>query len=363
MNVDTVGSYLQSEEVLQARQAHTAGAIDIETLRSTEDKAMRALVEKQIACGLRRVTSGEIHRRYWDKDFYFGLKGVECANYECGHLYQDAETFADLVNIKGPVTYNPEHPFFKSFARLHSVIGGRAIARQTIPSPTEFYLQALKMSTEDSANTYLASTQLAADIAAAWHATIERFYALGCRSIVLDDTAFARLSDYAEANVLLLGGFDVKAVGETLINIFNTAVAGLPADLETCIYISRGDSVIPRWTEAFKADAPLAEALKRLDASKFFLPFDPSDLQSLDILSLVPSGKEVVLGLVQAHSPYDDRDARILKAVERARELTKACISLGTQSGFKFSSFITSGLTEQSQWDKIEELKALAATL
>ncbi len=49
------------------------------------------------------------------------------------------------------------------------------------------------------------------------------------------------------------------------------------------------------------------------------MPFDVADDYSIEILSHLPKGKKVVMGLIDAHSPFpDDKDA-IIRFVRKAK--------------------------------------------
>ena len=58
--------------------------------------------ERQIEHGLSAVSSGEIRRTYWDRDFYFGLEGIVRERFDSGRVYQQAETFEDLPRVQAP---------------------------------------------------------------------------------------------------------------------------------------------------------------------------------------------------------------------------------------------------------------------
>ena len=69
-HADHVGSLLRPSELVAARKAKSAN------LREVEDRAIRAVVAKQEAVGLRSVTDGEFRRDYWHLDFMRQLDGV-----------------------------------------------------------------------------------------------------------------------------------------------------------------------------------------------------------------------------------------------------------------------------------------------
>src|SRR5690242_21833730 len=74
---DHVGSLLRPPDLARARAEFKAGRIDAETLRTTEDDAIRGVIELQRAAGLKTVTDGEFRRTSWHMDFIYSLDGIE----------------------------------------------------------------------------------------------------------------------------------------------------------------------------------------------------------------------------------------------------------------------------------------------
>lgn len=74
---DVVGSFLRPDSVKTARQEVEAGTMSKAELRNVEDVAIRDLIDKELAVGLKAVTDGEFRRAYWHLDFLEQLVGVE----------------------------------------------------------------------------------------------------------------------------------------------------------------------------------------------------------------------------------------------------------------------------------------------
>ena len=100
--------------------------------------------------------------------------------------------------------------------------------------------------------------------------------------------------------------------------------------------------------------------LSEVIADKFFMPFDVADDYSIEILSHLPKGKKVVMGLIDAHSPFpDDKDA-IIRFVRKAkRHINPAFLAISPKTGFCLSSYAPRGLQYNDQWTKIKSLKNL----
>lgn len=364
MKYDAVGSYLPPMELVEARQQFRAGQIDAAALHLCEDQAVKDIVERQIAAGLGSVTSGEVRRRSWDKDFYSGLAGVEIERIESGSIYQDVDTFTDIMRFPSRIAYNPEHPFFESFTFIWDYVGQRAQCRQTLPSPTDLYYDMLQMGEGDISRVYPSPETVIDDIASAFRQTALRFYELGCRDLLFDDTVIAQLCDATFTSRLILGGVDIMAFSDDLVRLLNESVAGLPADMKVSLYTSGGTTVVPEWASVFEGNNPLTSILPRLRFARFFMPFNPGDTEALRVLTLLPEMSRIVLGLVSAHSPYPDDINDIMTSVETASALVGAHrLAVGPQCGFKMTHFLMRGLVYEDQWKKLASLARIAGEI
>lgn len=358
--IDIVGSFLPPEKLTDTVRLYDSGLIGQDKLLETENEAIGQLVERLIEAGLREVTSGELRRRQWDKDFWFGLAGIRRERVDNGHIYQPLDLYTDLMRFTGPIGFNPGHPFFYDFSFLRKVAGGRANCRQTIPSPANLYLEILSMTGGNPELIYPADRNLLSDIAESYNLTIRNFYSLGCRHIQFDDTACGMLCDGCYTKRLLQGGIDIIALHEQIINLFNDAVSGLPADMEVSLFLSGGDTIVPEWEFLRFPDNIMPKVLSLVNASKFFLPFDTRNDYQLEVLRHIPDGKKVVLGLLDAHSPLTDDGNDIIDTIVKASAfIDPSLLSISPRTGFKLSSYQSRGLTYEDQWTKLARLGEL----
>lgn len=341
MKYDIVGSFLPPYDQLDL----------------TTDQAVDLIVERQLRTGLGAVTSGELRRNTWDHDFFSQLGGIALERIDSGRLYQHVETFTDLLRIDGAIHYNPSHPMFGDFEHLHAVVAGRAVCRQTLPSPADLFLALWEINRDAPAG-------LAQEIAEAYRMSLLHFYELGCRDILIDDTAIVRLSDKNYTDSLLRGGIDSTELQHKVIDIINSTLTGLPADMKKSIYLSGGPVIIPDWHQASEPGNILPQALARLNVDTFFLPFEPGNTADLEVLRHVPADCSVVLGLPDAHTPYDEHEADIRTSIEAASAIIPAKrLALSHRSGFKIGSHAERGLTFEDQWRKLDELRAFCSTI
>ncbi|MDE6267846.1 MAG: hypothetical protein K2M04_02065 [Muribaculaceae bacterium] len=357
MGTDIVGSFLAPSALQEARDKYHEGKISLSQLKEAEDAAIVLLVDRQIASGQNEVTSGEIRREYWDKDFYFGLNGIEKFRLTTGRVYQVTETDKDLMKITGRISFNPSHPFFDDFQYLMRVAKGRARCRQSLPSPSNLLMEIIVETDGHPEKIYPWTDAPDADIAEAYNKTIRHFYSLGCRSIQLDDTACGRLCQNDFAKRRLLEGTDIVELHERIVKLLNESIKDLPDDMDCSLFLSGGDVVVPEWESIAFPDNIMPKILSRVNVGKFYLPMDVDNDYQFEILRHVPPGKKVTLGLTDAHSPYSDDLERVEK---RMREVSKRFPSLrfsvSPRTGFKLSSYLERGLTYESQWEKLGQM-------
>ena len=121
---DIVGSFLRPDVLKQARADFNAGIIDAAQLKTVEDVAIRDLVAKQKAAGLKVVTDGEFRRSYWHLDFMWGLQGIERRTSREGYMFHDEETTADTAVVTGPIS-GENHPFVELHQKPERTMSAR----------------------------------------------------------------------------------------------------------------------------------------------------------------------------------------------------------------------------------------------
>ena len=357
MKIEATGSFLPDENLIAAQKAFEHGGIDRRSLTEKEDTAIRVIAERQISCGLPFVTSGELRRKHWAKDFWFGLQGISCEHIDSGHIYQPVEAAADILHITGMITFNPDHAFFDDFRFLKNVVSDQAKCRQTLPSPANLLLEIYDISDGHPESIYSSKDELIRDIAEAYRLTALKLYKLGCDSLQYDDTALGLMCDDNYTKRLLQGGVDLLGLHHEIIGIINASLEGLPADMETSIYISGGDPIVPEWEHIDYPDNIMPKALSSLNFDKFFLPFALENDYAIEVLRHIPQGKTVVLGLADAHSPLPDDPVALSYMLHKAARIVKpSMLAISPRTGFKLSSFCERALSYEDQWRKLKEL-------
>ena len=360
---DIVGSFLRPDVLKQARADFNAGIIDAAQLKTVEDVAIRDLVAKQKAAGLKVVTDGEFRRSYWHLDFMWGLQGIERRTSREGYMFHDEETTADTAVVTGPIS-GENHPFVEHFKFVQALAGDDHVARQTIPAPiqtfSEVTLDRCDGQQESLRGVYATDEELADAIAAAYRQVIADLYAAGCRNIQFDDCTWGI---YCDADFVAKTGMqavDIQKVSELGVALNNAAIEGAPEDLVINTHVCRGNY---HSTYAFEGGydpvAPYLFAHENVNA--FYLEFDTPRAGGFEPLAHVAEGKKVVLGLITSKQPgLEDKEVVKARIKEASKYVPLENIYLSPQCGFA-SCEIGNKLTEEEQWAKIALIQEIAA--
>lgn len=103
---DHVGSFLRSPELKAARAKREAGDITAEQLKTIEDREIKALITKQAEVGLKLATDGELRRKWWHYDFYFGLDGIKRYQLKNDLGFHGAQAIADGIRVAGKIDFS-----------------------------------------------------------------------------------------------------------------------------------------------------------------------------------------------------------------------------------------------------------------
>lgn len=345
---DHVGSFLRPATLHESRKDYKAGRISADLLRAVETKEIKRIIEKQIDLGLEVVTDGEFRRTWFHLDFMEHIGGFEGYVPEDGYSF-DGDTETEKYNVRnvGKIFFNPEHPHIKDFIELDNIVNGRAIVKQTIPSPNHFFNAGIHNEV-----IYPDIEEYADDIIKAYQDAIQTFYDAGVRYLQLDDVYIAGLA--APVIPFNDGKYDRAYLIELALRVANGALENKPHDLIITTHLCRGNY---RSTHAFEGSYdPIAEKfLAKETVDGFFLEYDDDRSGDFKALAKIPQGgPRVVLGLVTTKTGELEDKADIIARIHEAAEylpLDQLCLS--PQCGFA-STHHGNTLTEEEQWEKIK---------
>lgn len=357
---DFVGSFLRPARLKKARRSFDEGKVSYEELKKVEDDAITELVEKTKELGYHVITDGEFRRATWHLDFMWGFDGIGHTPTTTGLPFHGEAAMVDDTFIDGKVGISGEHPFVEHFRFVKAFEDENTVAKQTMPSPAQFYAQfTMPFNHEQTEKFYATDEELAADIVKAYGKVIDDLYAAGCRNIQLDDCTWGMLAD--KTGPMLYGTTPEGAVEvqKRHKDINNQVIANAPKDMIINTHVCRGN-FHSTYANSGAYD-PVAEVLfGEENVNAYFLEFDDERSGGFEPLSKVSGDKKVVLGLVTTKSPeLEDKDEVIKRIHEAEKYIPLDRLYLSPQCGFA-SCEIGNKLTEEQQWAKLALVKEVA---
>ncbi|WP_373895535.1 5-methyltetrahydropteroyltriglutamate--homocysteine S-methyltransferase [Virgibacillus sp. CBA3643] len=344
---DHVGSLLRPANLHEARKNFKEGTITANQLREVETSEIKRIVDKQIEVGLQAVTDGEFRRTWWHLDFLEHLNGFEGYVPEHGYTFDGVETEKYDVRNTEKISFNPDHPFVKDFIEFNEIVNGRAVAKQTIPSPNQLFNKGIRNET-----IYADIEAYADDIIKTYQDAIKAFYEAGVRYLQLDDVYIAGLSapEIPHNNI----GYSREELIDLALRVVNGVLEGKPDDLTVTTHLCRGNY---QSTWAFEGSyahiAPTLLAKEKVDG--FFLEYDDNRSGDFKPLNHIPNGgPQVVLGVVTSKDgELEDKEAIKARIKEASEYVPLEQLALSPQCGFA-STHHGNKLTEQQQWEKLK---------
>ena len=357
---DFVGSFLRPARLKKARRSFDEGKVSYEELKKVEDDAITELIEKTKELGYHVITDGEFRRATWHLEFMWGFDGIGHTPTTTGLPFHGEAAMVDDTFIDGKVGISGEHPFVEHFRFVKAFEDENTVAKQTMPSPAQFYAQfTMPFNHEQTEKFYATDEELAADIVKAYGKVIDDLYAAGCRNIQLDDCTWGMLAD--KTGPMLYGTTPEGAVEvqKRHKDINNQVIANAPKDMIINTHVCRGN-FHSTYANSGAYD-PVAEVLfGEENVNAYFLEFDDERSGGFEPLSKVSGDKKVVLGLVTTKSPeLEDKDEVIKRIHEAEKYIPLDRLYLSPQCGFA-SCEIGNKLTEEQQWAKLALVKEVA---
>jgi 5-methyltetrahydropteroyltriglutamate--homocysteine methyltransferase len=351
---DQVGSLLRPAWLAEARAQWKAGHLAADSLRETEDRAIREVVRRQQDLGLQGITDGEFRRDWWHLDFLGQLDGVQLRE-NPGPKFQIAGQSEQppIATVTGRIACS--RPIMaEHFAFLKSVTA--ATPKMTIPSPSMLHLRGGRASIDRMV--YPDLEAFWSDVAAAYRKAIAHLADAGCRYLQLDDVTFAYLCDPKIQQNCRNNGDDPIALPRRYADTINAALAGKPSDMAVTIHTCRGN-----FKSAWVAEGgydPVVEAMFSTNVDGYFMEFDSARAGGFEPLRILPRGKKIVLGLVTTKvGDLESKDDLKRRVDEASKFVPLENLCLSPQCGFS-STHHGNALSLDDQWRKLERVVEVA---
>src|SRR5690625_2680114 len=351
---DHVGSLLRPDRIHKARKDFKENNITAEELYDIETEEIKRIVDKQIEAGLEAVTDGEFRRRFWHTDFLEHLNGIEGYIPEEGYIFHGNEE-TEKYNVRniGKVSFNPDHPHVKDFVLFNEIVDGRAVAKQTIPSPNQLFNVGIR-----NPEIYPDIESFADDVIQTYRDAIKAFYDAGVRYLQLDDVYIAGLS--SPDIPFNDGQHSREYLIDLALRVVNSVLEGKPEDLYVTTHLCRGN-YRSNWAfeGSYELVAPTLFAKEKVDG--FFLEYDDDRSGDFKPLEHIPNGgARVVLGLhTSKKGELEDRTTIINRIKEASQYVPLEQLCLSPQCGFA-STHHGNKLTEDDQWAKLKYIVDIA---
>lgn len=358
---DYVGSFLRPERLKKARADFESGMINPSQLKEVEDECILDLVSKIKDLGYHVITDGEFRRSTWHLDFMWGFNGIEHKKTLAGNTTFDGEAaMIDDTYMISKISVK-EHPFVEHFKFIKALEDENTIAKQTIPSPGQFYAYftgaELLTTTLDIYGTEKA---FADDVVKAYSEFVAEIYAAGCRNLQFDDCVWGGMVNPKLA-VALTGrsGQQLEEYKKLILDLNNRVVTLAPTDLIINTHVCRGNYHSTFFSSgAYDGVADLLFGEEHVNT--YYLEYDDERSGGFAPLAKVSEDKKVVLGLITTKTPaLENKEAVIARIHEAAKYIPLDRLYLSPQCGFA-SCEIGNKLTEEEQWNKLRLVKEIA---
>jgi len=356
---DHVGSFLRPEPLREARAAFASRAISAGELRAVEDEAIRDVVRRQEAVGLRGITDGEFRRTYFHVDFLEKLTGVSVTFGDYSSAFRrddgvDVNMRPPTMRVDNPIRHG-EPIQGADFDFLNSVV--TKTPKVCIPAPSMLHFRGGREGISSQA--YPDLEAFYDDLTEAYRAEIADLAARGCRMLQFDDTNLAYLCDPEIRERTAARGDDPDRLTHLYCRLLNNAVRDKPDDMTIGVHLCRGN-FRSAWV-ARGGYEPVAEILfTEMAVDAFFLEYDDERSGDFAPLRFMPGNKAVVLGLMSSKLPAVEPVDEIRRRIEEATQYVplEQC-ALSHQCGFS-STAHGNALSEDDQWRKLEQCVAVA---
>lgn len=358
---DYVGSFLRPERLKKARADFESGMINPSQLKEVEDECILDLVSKIKDLGYHVITDGEFRRSTWHLDFMWGFNGIEHKKTLSGNTTFDGEAaMIDDTYMISKISVK-EHPFVEHFKFIKALEDENTIAKQTIPSPGQFYAYftgaELLTTTLDI---YGTEEAFADDVVKAYSEFVAEIYAAGCRNLQFDDCVWGGMVNPKLA-VALTGRSDqqLEEYKKLILDLNNRVVTLAPTDLIINTHVCRGNYHSTFFSSgAYDGVADLLFGEEHVNT--YYLEYDDERSGGFAPLAKVSKDKKVVLGLITTKTPaLENKEDVIARIHEAAKYIPLDRLYLSPQCGFA-SCEIGNKLTEEEQWNKLRLVKEIA---
>ncbi len=364
--VDTIGSLLRPQALVDAFAQADAGRLDEAALRAIQDEAVEQVIAEQEKHGLPIVTDGEFRRRHFMESFAdvsgfdhgrLAPVGVAVITEEVAaptgegamaHGYLERAAVVEPLRL---VRSRVVEEFTFARSRTHRVVKASLINPGRI---VEAY------NAEGSRGVYEDVDEFVADVVGVQRQIVGGLVNSGCRYVHIDAPGYTAYVDSDSREAM----DDVNTSLERAMAADNAVMDGFDGvtfGLHMCRGNFRG-----RWARegAYDDYAEVTERMyTELRHQRLLLEYDSDRAGGFESLRFVPRGKIAVLGLISTKSPRVETVDELQRRVEEAsRFLPVEQLAISPQCGFG-SVLDGNPLDEDTQWRKLDVMIEAASRI
>ncbi|XWW98428.1 hypothetical protein V2A60_006428 [Cordyceps javanica] len=384
-HADHIGSLIRPASLSEAQEQADKGTISDADLQFVQRVAVANIVEKQLANGVRAISSGEYDRKYYFSGFFEKLAGfreVSPVPWELARV--SAPPIAALKKAGKPYPMAAvcdgkiqrlESPYMDSWKMLRDTLPQEkwSACKFTMPPPCYFHLRLAKGKCY-SPDAYSNDGDFFADLAVAYQQEIQALYDEGLRNLQIDDPTLAYFCSDEMISALKAEGEDPEALFGQYLDAHNDCIAKRPADMHVGLHICRGNFAKSMHFSQGSYERIAERFFSTLRYDTFFLEYDDERSGGFEPLRHLPRGKNVVLGVVTTKDPaLEDREAIKRRVVEAARivaagqgisvDEAMGSIGISPQCGFASVAVGADGMTEARMFAKLKLVQDVATEL
>jgi methionine synthase II (cobalamin-independent) len=255
-HADHIGSLIRPASLSETQDKADAGSATASELRATQKAAIEDIAQKQLAHGVRSLTSGEFDRKYYFSGFFEKLPGfreVSPVPWELARLSappiaalkKAGKQYPMAAVCEGRIGYGAS-PYLEDWRLLKAAVPPerRAECKFTMPPPCYFHLR-LAPGRCYSPEAYADDDAFFADLAAAYRKELRTLYDDGLRNVQIDDPTLAYFCSDDMLQALRGDGVDPDRLFDTYLKAHNDCIADKPDDLHVGLHICRGMETLP----------------------------------------------------------------------------------------------------------------------
>ncbi|KAI8990529.1 UROD/MetE-like protein [Trametes punicea] len=369
-----VGSLLRPKKLVEKRVAFHTGQCTAQELRALKDEVLPGLVKLQQDVGMGVITDGEVHRDAYVQGIFETLEGMTIIPKRPLGEFMQYLPWVQMFNAMGVKEWTSVYctgkirrtkpVYAQDFLSLKQHVAPEDVPslKVTICGPTWQHLSHGSEYTYDH-SVYRTDGEYFADLVKAFREEIQELYDLGCRRIQFDDPGFCFFCSDAMISAMQADGINHDELLSTYIDVYNAITADRPADLVVGMHTCRGNMKGMHFAEG-GYEGVAKKLLCDLDVDVYYLEYDTDRAGGLEPLRYLPTGKQVVLGLVTTKSGALESIEAIKARVHRAAEIVAGGgpkrtleealdqLSISPQCGFA-SVFEGNPITEEEQRQKL----------